>query len=124
MKKILLTLMILSLATVLVFANGGSDKAAPGVKAPVKLTWSSVSVPNDAHTKAMQMFKLELERISNGEMAVEIYHSGQLFTQEGAQAAVVRGTLDMVYTGPSWVAQQLPYVSCWVRYIPSPVTTT
>ncbi|MDT8297520.1 MAG: TRAP transporter substrate-binding protein DctP, partial [Spirochaetaceae bacterium] len=33
------------------------------------------------------------------------------FTQEGAQAAVQRGTLDMVYSDAAWVAQQLPYVS-------------
>jgi len=29
-----------------------------------KITWSSVSVPKDAHTKAMQVFKFELERIN------------------------------------------------------------
>lgn len=93
------------------FAGGNKDSGAPDVQKTVKLTWSSVSVPNDAHTKAMQMFKLELERISDGEMEVEVYHSGQLFTQEGAQAAVIRGTLDIVYTSSPWISQQLPYVS-------------
>jgi tripartite ATP-independent transporter DctP family solute receptor len=113
MKKVLLALLILSLAVGSLIANGGSDNeaAAPEMFKPVKITWSSVSVPNDAHTKAMQMFKLELERISGGEMEVELYHSGQLFTQEGAQAAVIRGTLDMVYSDAPWVAQQVPYVS-------------
>lgn len=113
MKKILLVLLILSLAAGSLIANGEPDNgaAAPEAFKPVKITWSSVSVPNDAHTKAMQMFKLELERISGGEMEVEVYHSGQLFTQEGAQAAVIRGTLDMVYSDAPWVAQQVPYVS-------------
>jgi TRAP-type C4-dicarboxylate transport system substrate-binding protein len=99
MKKVLMILLTLSLAMGTLMANGGSDSGTTAeVRKPVKLTWSSVSVPNDAHTKAMQVFKLELERISDGEMEVEVYHSGQLFTQEGAQAAVQRGTLDMVYS--------------------------
>ncbi len=108
MRKVVLILLMLTVAAGIVVANGDSDAE---VTKPVKLTWSSVSVPNDAHTRAMQVFKLELERISGGEMEVEVYHSGQLFTQEGAQAAVVRGTLDMVYSDSAWVAQQLPYVS-------------
>jgi len=82
MKKVLMILLTLSLAMGTLMANGGSDSGATvEVRKPVKLTWSSVSVPNDAHTKAMQVFKLELERISDGEMEVEVYHSGQLFTR-------------------------------------------
>lgn len=81
------------------------------VEAKVKLTWSSVSVPNDAHTKAMQVFKEELEKLTNGEVEVEVFHSGQLFNQEGAQAAVRKGTLDIVYGGPNWLAEFVPYMS-------------
>jgi TRAP-type C4-dicarboxylate transport system substrate-binding protein len=42
---------------------------------------------------------------------VEIFHSGQLFTQEAEQLAVRRGTVDMVYSGPSWLGEHVPYVS-------------
>lgn len=79
--------------------------------AKTKITWSSVSVPDDAHTKAMYVFKEELERLTNGEVEVEVFHSGQLFNQEAAQAAVRKGTLDMVYTGPNWLAEFVPYMS-------------
>ena len=109
MKKLVLIVAALVLVASAVFA-GAAGEQSQSAAAPkrVQITWSSVSVPDDAHTKAMQRFKLELERITDGRVEVEIYHSGQLFTQEGAQAAVKRGTLDMVYTGPNWVAQFVP----------------
>ncbi|GAI57162.1 unnamed protein product [marine sediment metagenome] len=34
--------------------------------ADVKLTWSSISVPGDAHTEAMKVFKEEVESLSAG----------------------------------------------------------
>ena len=111
-SKILMLLLAFALVGTFAFAGGDKEapapqmeqKAAPAAPKPVKITWSAVSVPEDAHTKAMMVFKLELERLGEGNIDVELYHSGQLFTQEAAQAAIKRGTLDMVYTGPNWVA--------------------
>jgi tripartite ATP-independent transporter DctP family solute receptor len=77
----------------------------------VTLTFSSVSVPGDAHTRAMQMFKMTLKKVSNGQMDVDVYHSGQLFSQEAEIAAVRRGTLDMAYTSAGWNAEFVPYLS-------------
>jgi TRAP-type transport system periplasmic protein len=84
---------------------------AAQAEAKTTITWSSVSVPDDAHTKAMYAFKEELEKLAGDEVEVEVFHSGQLFTQEGAQAAVRKGTLDMVYGGPNWLAEFVPYMS-------------
>lgn len=75
------------------------------------LTFSSVSVPGDAHTRAMQMFKMKLKQVSNGEMDVDVYHSGQLFSQEAEIAAVRRGTIDLAYTSAGWNAEFVPYLS-------------
>lgn len=77
---------------------------------PIKLTFTSVSVPDDAHTKAMLAFKDELEKLTNGQVVVDVYHSGQLFTQEGEQSAIKMGTVDMIYTSPSWLTQHVPYM--------------
>jgi tripartite ATP-independent transporter DctP family solute receptor len=77
----------------------------------VTLTFSSVSVPGDAHTRAMQMFKMTLKKVSGGQMDVDVYHSGQLFSQEAEIAAVRRGTIDMAYTSAGWNAEFVPYVS-------------
>jgi tripartite ATP-independent transporter DctP family solute receptor len=77
----------------------------------VTLTFSSVSVPGDAHTRAMQMFKMTLKKLSNRQMDVDVYHSGQLFSQEAEIAAVRRGTIDLAYTSAGWNAEFVPYLS-------------
>jgi tripartite ATP-independent transporter DctP family solute receptor len=85
------------------------DGSAAGL--PTKLVFTSVSVPGDAHTRAMQVFKLELERLSKGTMEVEVYHSAQLFTQTGELDACIKGTIDMAYYSAGWVAKHVPYTS-------------
>jgi tripartite ATP-independent transporter DctP family solute receptor len=94
----------------IIFLNFADIQSATAA-AKVKLTFTSVSVPDDAHTKAMYTFKEELEKLTNGEVEVEVFHSGQLFTQEGEQAAIRKGTLDMCYTSPQWLAEFVPYMS-------------
>lgn len=79
--------------------------------AATKLTFSSVSVPDDAHTKAMYAFKEEVEKLTNGEVEVDVFHSGQLFTQEGQNAALRKGSLDMAYLSASWLAEFMPEMS-------------
>ena len=79
--------------------------------ADVKLTWSSISVPGDAHTEAMKVFKEEVESLSAGHITVDLYIAGAIYTQEGELAAVREGTLDMAYYSASWFAEFVPYVS-------------
>ena len=112
-SKILILLLAFAMVAAFAFAGGGGEPPTPGeepVAAPkeYQITWSSVSVPGDAHTKAMLVFKLELEHITDGQIEVEVYHSGQLFGQNEAKAALRRGTLDMDYMGPTWIAQWEP----------------
>ncbi len=90
------------------FASGQQE---PDSSKPIEINFSSVSVPGDAHTEAMTVFKEELERLSGGTMVVNVYHSGQLYSQEGEQAAVRQGTVDMVYTSAPWLAEFVPYLS-------------
>ena len=79
--------------------------------ADVKLTWSSISVPGDAHTEAMKVFKEEVENLSAGHITVDLYIAGAIYTQEGELAAVREGTLDMAYYGTNWLAEFMPYLS-------------
>jgi tripartite ATP-independent transporter DctP family solute receptor len=78
---------------------------------PVKLVWTSVSVPGDAHTIAMMVFKTEVEKLSKGQITVDLYDSGQLFTQQAEQDAVRQGKVDIVYAGDAWLAPTVPYLS-------------
>ncbi|MBA7563909.1 DctP family TRAP transporter solute-binding subunit [Candidatus Atribacteria bacterium 1244-E10-H5-B2] len=79
--------------------------------ADVKLTWSSISVPGDAHTEAMKVFKEEVEKLSVGHITVDLYIAGAIYTQEGELAAVREGTLDMAYYSDAWLAEFVPYLS-------------
>jgi tripartite ATP-independent transporter DctP family solute receptor len=108
--KILAFLIAIALIPAAVFA-GGETETTGDATAPRVLTWSSVSVPADAHTKAMHTFKFWVEKLSNGRITCEVYDSGQLFTQEAELDAVIKGDLDIAYFGANWVAEYVPYVS-------------
>ncbi len=108
MKKAIVLLLISLFSFSVLFAEG--QKEADSSK-PIEINFSSVSVPGDAHTEAMTVFKEELEKLSGGTMIVNVYHSGQLYSQEGEQAAVRQGTVDMVYTSAPWLAEFVPYLS-------------
>lgn len=77
----------------------------------VTISWSSISVPEDAHTRAMQVFKEEVERLSDGKITVDLYIAGEIYTQEAELAACREGTLDMAYFSANWLAEFVPYLS-------------
>jgi tripartite ATP-independent transporter DctP family solute receptor len=110
-KRILSVLLTLAVVTTGAFASGAAEAAPAGEAQPVELSFSSQSVPGDAHTEAMNIFKQEVEERSGGQITVDVYHSGQLFTQEGEQTAIRRGTVDLVYTSPPWLSEFIPYMS-------------
>jgi tripartite ATP-independent transporter DctP family solute receptor len=102
---------ILVLALLLIPAFLFGTPVAEEAEETVTITWSSVSVPDDAHTKAMYEFERVLEEVSGGQVQVELYVAGELYNQDTQLAAVLRGNLDMVYAGPNWLAEFVPYVS-------------
>jgi len=110
MKKFVVMAAIGMMLTGALFAEGKKDEAAATKGGPVKLVFSSVSVPEDAHTKAMTVFKNEVEKLSGGQITVDVYDSGQLFTQQAEQDAVRQGKVDIVYAGDAWLAPTVPYL--------------
>lgn len=102
-RKLEIVLVVLTLLLIFSYANVFA--------ADVKLTWSSISVPGDAHTEAMKVFKEEVENLSAGHITVDLYVAGQIYTQEAELAACREGTLDMAYFSGSWLAEFVPYLS-------------
>lgn len=102
-RKLEIILVVFALLLVFSYANVFA--------ADVKLTWSSISVPGDAHTEAMKVFKEEVEYLSAGHISVDLYVAGQIYTQEAELAACREGTLDMAYYGANWIAEFIPYLS-------------
>lgn len=76
-----------------------------------KLKFSTASVPADAHTEAISKFKEAIEKSTNGQIQVEIYHSASLFTQDAELPAAMRGNLDMFYSSAFWLADKAPVMS-------------
>jgi len=102
-RKLEIILMVFALLLIFSYTNVFA--------ADVKLTWSSISVPGDAHTEAMKVFKEEVENLSAGHITVDLYVAGQIYTQEAELAACREGTLDMSYYSGGWLAEFVPYLS-------------
>nr|WP_319515493.1 sialic acid TRAP transporter substrate-binding protein SiaP [uncultured Cohaesibacter sp.] len=86
--------------------------AAPAV-AQDKLTikYTTASVPSDLHTKAMHVFKEELEKKVPGRFDVQLYDSGTLFAQGADLDALQRGNAEMTYLSFQLIADNLPQYS-------------
>jgi tripartite ATP-independent transporter DctP family solute receptor len=102
-RKLEIILVVFALLLIFSYANVFA--------ADVKLTWSSISVPGDAHTEAMKVFKEEVEYLSAGHITVDLYVAGQIYTQEAELAACREGTLDISYYSDAWLAEFVPYLS-------------
>lgn len=93
MKKFLV---IFSLILILQFAL-----AAP----KYVLRFNTVAAPTQPQVLAMQKFAEIVDELSNGDIKVEVYHSGQLGDQKTGLLAVMRGDIEMAGDGsPSWFA--------------------
>jgi tripartite ATP-independent periplasmic transporter solute receptor, DctP family len=73
------------------------------------LKFSSISVPGDAHTDAMQVFADEIARLTNNGITVDVFHSGSLVGSEGEMDAAISGEIDMVYVSPQLAANYIDY---------------
>ena len=76
-----------------------------------KLNFSTASVPGDVHTEGLYTFKEKIEELTDGQIEVEIHHSGSLFTQENERKALQRGDLEMAYTDPWSITEFMPEMS-------------
>ena len=78
---------------------------------PVTLQFSTQSVPDDHHTKAIYKFEELVEAASDGSIAVEVFDSGSLFDQNAEQTALLRGDIAMAYTSSQWLSERVPAAS-------------
>lgn len=78
---------------------------------PVTLQFSTQSVPDDHHTKAIYKFEELVEASSDGSIQVEVFDSGSLFDQNAEQTALLRGDIAMAYTSSQWLSERVPAAS-------------
>jgi TRAP-type C4-dicarboxylate transport system substrate-binding protein len=77
----------------------------------IELKYTAPSVPSDAHTQAMKVFKDTLEEKAPGVFDVQIYDSGSLFAQGADLDALQRGNAEMTYVSYQQIADNIPKYS-------------
>ena len=112
-KKVIVWLLVAVVFSMVAVGCGKQEAPKQEAKAAkqFKLKFSTPSVPTDAHTEALTKFKEAIEKSTNGQIQIEIYHSASLFTQDAELPAVMRGNLDMFYSSAFWLADKAPVMS-------------
>ncbi|MDF2614227.1 MAG: DctP family transporter solute-binding subunit [Clostridia bacterium] len=85
------------------------DGPAKAEEKPIELKFTSVSVPGDSHTEAMDVFAKKVEELSGGSVKVKVYHSGSLFSAENEFDALINGDADMAYISNPTLATKIDY---------------
>ncbi len=75
---------------------------------PISLKFSSVTSPTDVNGMTVQYMAEKLKEISGGEMTMDVYLGGALFSQDQETGALQRGLIDMSLTGFPWIATKAP----------------
>lgn len=113
--KRLISILITVIMTLTIFVGCSSkttkNGSTPSTTQPVKLVFSTQASKDVNYVKAIYMLKEEVEKESKGSLTIEIHDNGSLMTQEGEIDAVARGTLDMMFSSPFLIADQLPYLT-------------
>jgi tripartite ATP-independent transporter DctP family solute receptor len=92
-------------------ADSAPSEAAPSEAEPVVLVFSTSSVPDDHHTKAIYKFEELVEAWSGGSIEVEVFDSASLYDQNAEQTALLRGDIAMAYTSSQWLSERVPAAS-------------
>lgn len=75
---------------------------------PVEIVFSTQASPGVHYVDAMYKMQEYVEKTSNGNIKMIIHDSGSLMTQEAEIDAVARGTLDMMFSSPFLISNQMP----------------
>ena len=104
MKKIIAIALALVMVLSLTACGAGSDK---------KITLKFCTLENEEHGQGVLLttFKEKIEELSGGQIEVQTYHNGSLYTQDGAIPALTSGELEMNLTSIQQTADYLPSIA-------------
>jgi TRAP-type C4-dicarboxylate transport system substrate-binding protein len=101
-KGLLITFITLILASLLMFSLAGCGGQKPSAEQKEKAPAEKITLrfpgtlPLEHHiTKAQEMFKKLVEERTNGQVTIEIYPAGQLYTDKDLVDVVPRGGVEM-----------------------------
>jgi tripartite ATP-independent transporter DctP family solute receptor len=90
MKKIILAMVFMAVIVAFVMAGGGADGGKTFV-----LKYNQLEPKEHPQGVTETKFAEKIEELSGGQIKVETYYSGTLFTQEGEVTAMMTGDLDL-----------------------------
>ncbi|MDD3657014.1 MAG: DctP family TRAP transporter solute-binding subunit [Atribacterota bacterium] len=102
MKRVKIVLIVCSLillSSMLVFAE----------QPKYSLKFSTAATPQEPQTQGFMKFAEIIEKLTNGNIKVTVYHSGQLADQKTQVLGTMRGDIDMSDGSPTWFADLIPY---------------
>jgi len=111
-RQILLALAALVLLCSLAFASGQKAGEAGAEEAKqYNLKLALVGNAEQTATKALFRFKEEVETSTDGQVTVEVHHSGSLFKRDQIVPAIMRDNLEMGMASAPTLAEFVPYLS-------------
>ena len=93
MKKIFLVVALLAVIPLLTFADGQGEKG--GEAKSWVLKYNQLEPPEHPQGITQAKFKEKIEELSGGQITVQVYASGTLFTQTGEVTAMMNGDLEL-----------------------------
>ncbi|OQY32115.1 MAG: ABC transporter substrate-binding protein [Spirochaetaceae bacterium 4572_59] len=106
MKKILITLFVLSVLTSGIFASGQGDE---DTQKTYNITAGIGLNDKSAQYESMQYFKELVEKNSEGRITVDLYHSSQLGDDREMMEALQRGEQEMTCPSTAPIVPFIPY---------------
>ncbi|MBR1455563.1 MAG: DctP family TRAP transporter solute-binding subunit [Oscillospiraceae bacterium] len=93
-------------------APAEAEAPAPAEEKSYVLTFTTASVPEEAHTRVLVEYVVpRLEELSGGRLKLEVFDSSSLFSQDDELPATIKGNASMCYTDGSWLATYMPSAS-------------
>lgn len=93
MKKIILAMVFLAVIAVFAMASGASE--SPVAAKSFVLKYNQLEPPEHPQGITQLKFAEKVAELSGGQIKVEVYASGTLFTQQGEVTAVMNGDLEL-----------------------------
>jgi len=88
-----------------------TSETAATTSEPVTLVVSSAGTEDEPGGVGLTAFKEKVEELSDGNITIELYFNGVLYSAELGASACIAGDVDMVYTGPNYLTDGSPWLS-------------
>jgi len=95
-------------------SSGGGSGSGNTSGSVIELKFGTIAPPSNAVTKSAMKLKEELEKLSNGRIVLNVFHSGQLGNEGDMFQLLEQGNLDIAMLSSGSIADQEDTFSAWL----------